>query len=157
MTLNVDEAKAQKLFEVIEHIGLKTTHQVNIVLGQFERSLLKIHVSWRCSKHKTKINVDNMAKRINEQIPIVPIPYLENITDEAIPCQAVCKIFTGYIPLISKILTIDTFERPRVFLQWTDGHGIWQVFDESLLATKHDDLICSDPQGNIHLDKHIVD
>lgn len=101
--------------------------------------------------------MDDVADRIDKQVAIMSVLDLEDIADQTVSSQTIRKVLTSYVPLITKILSVNALERPCVLLQRAYGHGVGQVFDEALFAAEHDDLVCSDPERDVHFGKHIVD
>lgn len=62
---------------MFENIGFLAFHELSVILGEFERSPLEVHVTWGAGKHKTKINVYDMPIDIHEDIIVMPILDIE--------------------------------------------------------------------------------
>lgn len=43
-----------------EYVRIFTLHQLDVVVSQFKRSSLEIHIAWTARQHETKINVNYM-------------------------------------------------------------------------------------------------
>ena len=73
------QCEEEKVLEVEEYVRLGALHQLEVVFGQFEGSLLESKIAGRTAEDEAKINVDNMAVVINQDIIVVPVLDLEKI------------------------------------------------------------------------------
>ena len=73
------QCEEEEVLEVEEYVRLGALHQLEVVFGQFEGSLLESKIAGRTAEDEAKINVDNMAVVINQDIIVVPVLDLEKI------------------------------------------------------------------------------
>ena len=67
------------MFEVEENVGVSSFHQFEVVLCELEGSLFKAEVAWRTADDEAKIDVNEVAEVINEDIIVVSVFDLEQI------------------------------------------------------------------------------
>jgi len=99
----------------MENIRILAFHQLNIVSGELERGSLEIHVSRRSWQHEAKINMNDMAIYIDQDVIIVPVFDIKEILDQAVACQRLNKIGYSWLPIHSKYLPVNI---PKTSLVW---------------------------------------
>lgn len=69
-----------------KYIRIHSIHQIDIVLCDLKRCLLKAKIAWRAAHDEAEINMDDMAVGINEDIVIVPVLYLKQVLHNRVSC-----------------------------------------------------------------------
>jgi len=64
---------------MLKNVRVNSLHQIDIVLSQLERSLLKTHIARWTWYHKTEIYMDNVTVNIDKYVIIMPIFDVEKI------------------------------------------------------------------------------
>lgn len=65
-----------------KNIRFRPFHQFYIILCQFERSSLEVHVAGAGGNHETEVYVDNVAHCVDKDVVVVSIFDLEQILDQ---------------------------------------------------------------------------
>ena len=59
------QCEEEEVLEVKEYVRLSALHELEVVLGQFEGSLLETKIARRTAEDETKINVNNVPEVVN--------------------------------------------------------------------------------------------
>ena len=59
------QCEEEEVLEVEEYVRLSALHELEVVLGQFEGSLLETEIARRTAEDETKINVNNVPEVVN--------------------------------------------------------------------------------------------
>lgn len=57
--------------EIAEHVRFLATHYIHKLLCQFERGSLEAQVPWRRRQNETKVDVNQMARVVQQNIAVV--------------------------------------------------------------------------------------
>jgi hypothetical protein len=152
MPLHGSEPQKQELFEIVEHIGVEASHQVDVLLREFEGGLLEVHVAGGDPEQEAEVDVQDVAVGVDQDVAVVPVFDEEQVADQRVPGQAVCEVFAGDVPLVSEDLPVDLDQvAAPEFLQRAHCHGVGQVLDEALIPVEHYDGVRFNPQWNVEL------
>jgi hypothetical protein len=92
-----EEAAAD--LEVVKHLrgaslGVGVQHLQQLT-GEFEGGGLKVDTPRGVGQHEAKINVNEMAHIVQQDIAVVPVLYLEQVADNAVGSHALREVALG--------------------------------------------------------------
>lgn len=88
----------------MEHITVRATQQIYVIISEFERSPFKVNAAWTALKHESKIDMYEVSLGINKYIPVVAVLYTKKIIEDTISSETLRKVFLSFVEIISEIL-----------------------------------------------------
>ena len=82
----------EQLLKLPKRRRLDPSQHFNILQREFERGSLEPNISRRVGKHETKIDMDEMSVAVEEDVAVVPVFDLEEVGDERVSCERLCKV-----------------------------------------------------------------
>lgn len=73
--------------ELLERLAVNTSQNLDVLERQLEWRCLKADVSGRVGKHEAKVDVDQMAVTVDEDVAIMAILDLQEICNDGVSCK----------------------------------------------------------------------
>lgn len=87
------EALLEQLLEVLPARAVEAADDFHVVQGQLERCSFKAHIpARRVGKHESKVNMNEMAIAIDQDIAVVPVLDLQQESDDGISGKGLDKV-----------------------------------------------------------------
>jgi hypothetical protein len=88
----------------VEHITVRATQQIYVIISELERSPFKVNAAWTALKHESKIDMYEVSLGINKYIPVVAVLHPEKVIKDTISGETLRKVFLSFVEIISEIL-----------------------------------------------------
>ena len=82
----------EQLLELSERFSIHTAHHFNVFRRKFERSRFEANVARRIGEHESEVDMDKVALPIEQDVAVMTIFDLQEVGDEGIACEGLCKI-----------------------------------------------------------------
>lgn len=137
--------------EVLVVVAALAVHYIQVLLSQLEWRSLKIPISRRVRQHIPKIDVYEMPLRIQQQVPVVPIPHLQDITQETVCRVRFDEILFSFKRVIGEHRVKHLSDGIGVvpFLKHVNGASVWQKLHNTRITSCNKYFIRSQPERQI--------
>ena len=118
-------------------------------LGKFERSGFEIYTPRTCSENEPVVDVNHVPVRVDQNIPVVTVLYLEQETDERVSGKTPNEILLRLrkAPLECLLVKGEQIRVPRsVLLDPVERLGVGEELDDPGALGGHDNLVRAEPE-----------
>ena len=149
-----DKGSIAKRSKCAEHSRVRAIHHLNKVTSQLEGRTFEAGIlTRRRQEEESKINVDQVASIVKQDIAVVTIFDLQKEAYNGICCKTLTKVCLGVGQIIAffKMRMEETFETREigvVLFQRSDGYGIRDCFNDPSAFGNRQNLAWMEPRGH---------
>jgi hypothetical protein len=121
MLPDLKETADEQALEVLEHRRSLSSHYVYVLLSELEWCLFKAKVARRVLEVEAKVNVYQVALRVDQYVSIVSVLHVEQVREDGVPGQTLNEVLLSSFKVISEVLLVKRTQSPifvwKLFLQ----------------------------------------
>lgn len=103
----LQEALSDQNLEIAVDFGRGRIHELELFVGELERTALEVDATGGAVDHEAKVNVHDMSLAVDQDVAIVTVFDVQNLCHQGVGCQALNEGFAALVEPFRKDMLVD--------------------------------------------------